>query len=186
MTTVNSSIPEDAITSLAIDKMNSLWIGYKNIGIALFKQSSDTQSSFTLVHTKGKNIYSITVDPYNGVWVSHQDGTLDYFKDAIPHAMSHIYCEPLPQPRKEKFLLLTSHDGPLLTDGCLFEEICPETTSGVITCAYYHPTYSRMILCDSHGVNIFNLKDPWSGCRNMHYPEFIRAISYRNHYKFSN
>jgi hypothetical protein len=91
----------------------------------------------------------------------------------------------LPPAGKEKFLLLTNHDGPLLTDGCIFEEICPETTSGKITCAYYHPTYSRMILCDPNGVNIFTLKDPWSGYRNMLYSEFIRAISYRNHYRLN-
>jgi hypothetical protein len=185
MTTANSTIPEDTITSIAIDKKNNLWIGFEHTGVALFKQSTENKFIFTQVQTEGKNIYSITIDPYDGVWVSHKDGTLDYFKDGIPQAMSNTYCEPLPPAGKEKFLLLTSHDGPLLTDGCIFEEICPETLSGKITCAYYHPKYSRMILCDSHGVNIFSIKDPWSGYRNMHSSEFIRAISYRNHYKLN-
>lgn len=174
LTCENANISDNRITALTIDQEDQLWLGTQEGG--LVKSEGDIKNNFNFrsIQTIKKNIFSLTTDPRGYVWVAFKDGALDYFKNGMSYSSI-----PLQYNGEAKFILQTFNEGLFLTDGIQFDEIYLDPASGNISCAYYNPKYSRMILCNDYGINIFTINDPWSGHRYMPYSAFIQSISYR-------
>jgi hypothetical protein len=178
VTTENSNLQDNKISALALTADSVIWIGTSDGGLGKSKGRLNEIFSIQPVDTANKNIYSLSVDPNGYIWVAFLDGSFTYFRhDDSP---SNSTCQHV---GNKSFLLKTSNEGTFLTDGKTFEEICFAKSSGNISCAYYHPKYSRMILCDEQGINIFKIDDPWSGFRHSSYSSFIKSISQRGHCK---
>ncbi len=176
----NSNIPDHDIKAIAADMDDNVWLSTPGAG--LFKMTGNTKKSIRIVHvqTNDKKIYSVTADPKGFIWVVFQNGVIEYFKIGnSPTDCSDQPRENTESNKTDNFLIHTNQRGTLLTDGNTFKEILLEPVSQKITCSYFNPKYSRMILCNAWGVNVFSIHDPFSGYKHIPYSEFIRSISCR-------
>jgi len=89
-TTRNSSLPNNNITTLAIDKDNKLWAGTINKGIVIIKGNKweflNTNNSLI----PSDRIRVIEVDENNSIWIGTDDGLVEY-KDGMIQQIYNQY-----------------------------------------------------------------------------------------------
>jgi hypothetical protein len=174
------NLPDHHITALTVDSNDDIWMGTANGG--LLKSSGEKKNTLNLhaVHTRNKNIFSLSVDPQGSVWVVFQNGVIEYFqKGNTPATRTIPQVEEEHSNTTDAFLLRTSCQGTFLTDGHSFSHISTDPAFEPTSCTYYNPAYHRMVLCNKDGVLVFQISDPLSGYRKWSYADFVQSIAVR-------
>jgi hypothetical protein len=169
------------ITALAEDKFERIWIGSELSGIV--RSSFYTPGAFIAqpITFPNQKIYSITVDSKGSVWVGYQCGALECFQNGISYNYPSVhYIESARCTGATSFLLSSGNQDVFIYDGNNLKSILSSPSYRKMTCTYYNPKYSRMMLCHERGMDVFDIQKPYSAPRAMCYSEFIRAISCRN------
>ena len=94
ISTENSHLPEDHITTLALDLEENLWIGTYSSGVV--KGIGDPVKPFKIrpIQTREPYIQSIYADEYGFVWIFFRNGGFECFRNGS----SYVY---FPQPVKK-------------------------------------------------------------------------------------
>jgi hypothetical protein len=83
ITTENSKIPENNITTLALDNEDQLWIGTAGSGIVLGTGTDVKPFKIQVIQSYDLQVVSISVDATGLVWAVYKNGGLECFLDGI-------------------------------------------------------------------------------------------------------
>ena len=83
ISTENSRIPENNITTLALDDRDNLWIGTYSSGIVVGTGNPIKPFRTHTITTQELHIYSISIDGAGCVWVTYKSGGMECFKNEI-------------------------------------------------------------------------------------------------------
>jgi hypothetical protein len=169
------------ITALAEDKLGRIWIGTGHSGIV--RSSIYTPESFMSqpITFPNQKIYSITTDTWGSVWIGYTCGGFECFQNGLSynypsvHAIESSRCK-----EASSFLLSSGNQDVFIYNGNNLISILSFPSHPKMTCAYYNPKYSRMMICHESGLNVFDIQKPYAEPQKMPISEFIRAISCRS------
>lgn len=74
----NSTMPEDAVWSVAIDKNNTVWIGTATAGLVRYKNGNFTTIPMSYFGMEDVSIYKMSVDSTNNLWMGTSQGIVRY------------------------------------------------------------------------------------------------------------